>query len=288
MSSIHSRAMLVSLKLSKWSAVKYDKKISAEVAAQHNADQDAGRYNKRLIPKGKNSYADLITAYGALYSEHVIQTLPWSDEGWRLLPMANHGAYVAMVRKHRAVIDVHLNDFLNDYPTIQDDVRRRVNGLFNAADWPSVIDMRKRFSIKVDFNPVPAGEDFRVDLDSATLADIARDTEERVNHAVVAAQQDAVNRLHECVSRIAERLSDPQNVFRDSLIENARELTGVLTRLNVTDDPRIEELRQRVETLASVSPEALRTLPFQRATTAQEADKILADMAAAFGEVAHA
>jgi len=50
---------------------------------------------------------------------------------------------------------------------------------------------------------------------------------------------------------------------------------------------RLEELRQRVEQLAQVSPEALRTLPFQRATTAKEADAILADMMAVFGEVQH-
>lgn len=286
--TIHQRAMLVSLKLSKWSATKYDKAISAEVAAKHNADADAGRYNKRLIPKGKNSYADVMTAFSALYADHCQQTLPWSDEGWRLLPMANHTKYVAMVRSHRSKIETLVEVFISDYPAIKDDVQRRVNGLFNPADWPSPMDLRKRFSVKVDYNPVPAGEDFRVEMDTATLEEIARDTEARVTQAVQGAQQDAVERLHECVTRISERLNDPKAVFRDSLIENARELTDVLTRLNVTDDPRIEELRARVEQLAQVSPEALRTLPFQRATTAHEADSILADMSAVFGEVTHA
>jgi ABC-type transporter Mla subunit MlaD len=117
------------------------------------------------------------------------------------------------------------------------------------------------------------------------MAQIARDTEERVNAAVLEAQKDSFNRLHECVTRISERLNDPKAIFRDSLIENARELTDVLTRLNVADDPRLEELRKRVEELAQVSPEALRTLPFQRATTAKTADQILADMQAVFGEL---
>ena len=284
--TIHSRAMLVHLKLSKWSATKYDKKVSEEVAAQHNAD--AGRYNKRLIPKGKNTYAEVITAFNALYAEHITQTLPWSDEGWRLLPMANHAKYVAMVRTHRSKIESLVEDFIVDYPAIKDGVQRRVNGLFNPADWPSVLDLRKRFGVKVDYNPIPTGSDFRVEMDTATLDEIARDTEDRVTQAIKGAQQDAVERLHECVTRISERLSDPKAIFRDSLIENARELTDVLTRLNVTDDARIEELRQRVEKLAEISPEALRTLPFQRATTAHEADAILADMSAVFGEVAHA
>jgi hypothetical protein len=284
--TIHQRAMLVNLKLSKWTATKYDKKISQEVAQNHNATADAGRYNKRLIEKGKHSYAALMSAFSELYSNHVQQTLPWSDEGWRLIPNTNYDKYTAMVRAGRMKIEQLLEDFLADYPAIQADAQRHQNGLYNPSDWPSVVDLRKRFSIKANFNPVPHTSDFRVDLDSETLAQITRETEERVNAAVQEAQKESFNRLHEVVRKISERLNDPEATFRDSLIENARELTDVLTRLNVADDPRLEEMRKRVEDLAQVSPEALRSLPFQRATTASEADRILADMQAVF-EVQH-
>jgi hypothetical protein len=281
--TIHTRAMLVTLKCSKWTATKLDKKITAEVAAQHNAQADMGRYTKSLLPKGKNSYTELMAAFSELYAEHIHQTLPWSDEGWRVLPTANYNGYTEMVRKYRSRIESLTQAFIYEYPTLREEVRRKVNGMFNPADYPEPMDLSKKFSVKVDYNPLPAGEDFRIDLSTDALAEIARDTEDRVNRAIADAQRDAVDRLHECVSKIAERLSDPKNVFRDSLIENARDLTDVLTRLNVTDDPRLEELRVRVEKLAAVSPEALRTLPFQRKSTAHEADAILADMTAIFG-----
>jgi hypothetical protein len=287
-SKIHSRAMLVSLKISAWSARKHDKKVSQEVADNHHASGDVGRYIKKLFPQDAKTYAALNTALGELRAKHYEQTLAWSDEGWRLLPIANHGTYTTMVRQERARIDGLLSDFIAEYPTLRDQARQVLNGMFKPEDYPAPLDLQKRYSIKVDFNPVPTGSDFRVELDTATLEEIARDTEDRVTQAVKQAQEDAVERLHECVTRISERLNDPKAIFRDSLIENARELTDVLTRLNVTDDPRIEELRSRVEQLAQVSPEALRTLPFQRATTASEADAILADMNAVFGEVAHA
>jgi hypothetical protein len=281
--TIHTRAMLVSLKLSKWSASKHDKKISAEVAAKHNADSEMGRYTKALLPKGKNSYTELLSAFSELYNEHRHQTLAWSDEGWRVLPTANYNGYTEMVRKYRSRIDALTQVFIQEYPTLREQVRLKVNGMFNPADYPDPMDLRKKFGVKVDYNPLPAGEDFRIDLSTDALAEIARDTEDRVNRAIADAQRDAVDRLHECVSKIAERLSDPKNSFHDSLIENARDLTDVLTRLNVTDDPRLEEMRIRVEKLAKVAPEALRTLPFQRKSTAHEADAILADMTAIFG-----
>ena len=285
--TIHQRAMLVSLKISAWSAKKYDKKISQEVAAKHSASVDMGRYTKRLLPQDAKTYAALNVALGELRATHYEQTLAWSDEGWRVLPTANYTTYTSMVRQKKGQIESLLSDFIADYPALRAQAEALLNGMFKPEDYPEPMDLQKRYSVKVDFNPLPAGQDFRIDLDSASLDEIARDTEERVNRAVEQAQADAVERLHTCVSRIAERLNDPDAIFRDSLIENARELTGVLTRLNVTEDPRLEELRQRVEQLAQVSPEALRTLPFQRATTAKEADAILADMMAVFGEVQH-
>jgi hypothetical protein len=56
---LHTRAMLVSLRISAWSARKYDKKISLEVAANHGASADAGRYNKYLMPADATSYKAL-------------------------------------------------------------------------------------------------------------------------------------------------------------------------------------------------------------------------------------
>jgi len=38
-----------------------------------------------------------------------------------------------------------------------------------------------------------------------------------------------------------------KKVFRDSLIENAREMCSVLSALNVTDDPKLEQARKELE-----------------------------------------
>ena len=46
-------AMLVSLRITAWSGRLYDRQASNHVAAQHDASASAGRYNKRLLPKGR-------------------------------------------------------------------------------------------------------------------------------------------------------------------------------------------------------------------------------------------
>ena len=43
-------AMLVSLRIHHWSGKRYDRKASEHVAVHHDADTDAGRYTKRLLP----------------------------------------------------------------------------------------------------------------------------------------------------------------------------------------------------------------------------------------------
>jgi hypothetical protein len=47
---------------------------------------------------------------------------------------------------------------------------------------------------------------------------------------------------------MVDRLSgDDKKIFRNSLVDNALELTNLLTRLNVTKDPKLEQARQALE-----------------------------------------
>ena len=57
-----------------------------------------------------------------------------------------------------------------------------------------------------------------------------------------------------------DRLSgDEKKIFRNSLVDNALELTNLLTRLNVTKDPKLEQARQSLEqTLVGVTADELR------------------------------
>ena len=71
---------------------------------------------------------------------------------------------------------------------------------------------------------------------------------------------DAWSRLHQTMARMVERLSgNDKKIFRNSLVDNALELTGLLTKLNVTKDPKLEQARIGLEkSLMGVSPEDLR------------------------------
>jgi hypothetical protein len=274
--------MLVSLRISAWSARKYDRKVSQDTATAHGTTLDAGRYNKHLLPGDAGSYKALVSHVANLRVSHYAQTLAWSDDGWRLLPVKNYSAYTDMLRQGFHTADTLLSEFCTEYPSLRNEAKRILNGMYQDTDYPSNIS--DRYGWSVEYAPVPCGTDFRVTLAAGEIEAIAARTEERVKQAFSDAQQDAVKRLADCLSRIHERLAQPNAIFRDSLIGNARELCDVLTRLNLTGDAQLEALRRQTEILAASDPQTLRDNPDVRVSTANEAQSILDAMTATYGK----
>lgn len=282
--SICNKAVMVSLSVSTWTARKYSKEITAKINADHGASGDAGRYNKSLLPGDAESYKALMRVAGYARTAHYSQTLAWSDEGWRLLPTANYQEYTDKLRSLTSDFETALESFLLDYPALVQQSRARLNGMYKDSDYPDVYDLRAKFRIGCEFSPVPTSGDFRLDLAGDTIAAIEQSVENRVKTATDLAVKDSWTRLKDCVEHIHGRLSDPKAIFRDSLIENARELTDILGRLNVTGDTGLELARRDVSNkLAQYEPDMLRSDATARAQVAQDAKSILSDMATLYG-----
>lgn len=291
-SVLASRAMLARPTISVWTARKFDRRVTADVVADHGAAADAGRWNKSLI--ARDALADVTRAAGAFRADHYSMTLPWSDEGSRILPVTLHSRYAERERKARAEFEAAASAFVASYPQYVDDARRRLNGMFVATDYPSPAEIAKRFAFRVDLFPVPAGSDFRVDVGDAVRAAV----EDRVREATAAAMADACKRIAGVVGTMAEKLATyrpaangaaAEGVFRDSLIGNVRELADVLPAFNLTGSPAFDALAAAVATLAKPEPETLRaddTLRREAAATAArlaaEADALASDASAFF------
>ena len=168
---------------------------------------------------------------------------------------------------------------------LREAARNMLKGLYREEDYPTVSQLRRRFRFEVNYNPIPTGSDFRISLSQEELDELSKATDERIQEAVEVAHHDAITRLRECVEHIRERLANPEAIFRDSLIINAREVCDVLQRLNVTNDTHLEDLRQQVERLAQVHPQELRESDNTRQTTANEAQRILDAMNSVYGGI---
>ena len=274
--SINEKAMLVYLNISFWTARKYDKRISQEIEDQYHAD-DAGRYNKILI--AKEHLSNIQKTISAARTFHYDNTLPWSDNGGRLLPAANYFGYVKAIQAFKDDFEREVTNFIKVYPDLKDEARQRLNGMFDEEDYPDVCTLETKFDIRNMILPVPEADDFRVSLNDDEVNSIKESLEKQVMNSTESAMKDLWQRLFKVVCHMAERLSDPDNKFKNSLVENIENLCELLPKLNITDDPvlavAVNEIKAK---LTANDSQTLRDNDVVRSKTAADAQKILNKM----------
>jgi hypothetical protein len=275
---ITERAMLVAVHISLWTAVKHDRKVSQDVAHQHGAHIGAGRYNKHLL-NGADKLDALRTLAGQIRQYLYKITLPWSDEGLRLLPNDLYFDLMKRMREFEAAFEQGVEDFLLVYPGYIEQVKPELNGLFREEDYPSLDRLREKFSLSLKILPIKCGADFRVKMSAEERARIAREIDADVRQALTEGTEDLWKRLREVVSHMVDRLNEPESRFHASMVTNVAELVEILPRLNVNGDPDLNRLaaeaRQR---LCNYSSQDLKKHDLLRVTTATDAADIVAEM----------
>lgn len=292
MTSISSKAMLVYMTITGWSGRAYDDKASDEVAKNHNTKKErAGNYNKNLIDQKSETWLAVKRSEDALRKYHYAHTLKWSINGAQMLTAAEWFEYAAEMQKLEREWRRAVKDFIEDYPRLKKNAEHELNGLYDEAQYPPARTLADKFEYRIDYFPLPAGEDMERLRDSlgvtAELEVMGANIDARVEAAIQEAMRDLGKRLLEPVQHMAATLSLPEKVFRDSLVSNVRDICELLPRLNVTGDEELERLCLEVEgKLGSHSPQALRTDADLRANVAKEANAIAKKMAAYMGSQA--
>jgi len=271
--SLNDKAMLIYLNISFWTARKYDKRISQEIEDQYNADE-AGRYNKILIAKEHlSNIQKIISAARTFHYENT------HDNGGRLLPSANYFNYVKSIQSFKDNFEREVTNFLRVYPNLKDEARQRLNGMFDEDDYPDVYILETKFNIKSVILPVPEADDFRVNLTDDEVEDVCSSIREQVEASTESAMKDLWKRLFKVVSHMSERLSDPENKFKNSLVENIEDLCELLPKLNITDDPGLAVAVNEIKAkLTKNDSQTLRDNDVIRNNTAFEAQKIMNKM----------
>ena len=281
---LSTKAMLVDLSIRQWNARKFDKKITKEVAQRHGTTEKVGRYNKNLLPFEASSYEAIGATAGSARTEHYEQTLPWADDGPRILPAANYMGYMDKSRARRRLFDTAVAAFLPEYPALQAKAKLTLNSMYNAEDFPTQADMAGRFEFSVKVLPLPSGDDFRVSLQSEEVDVIREQIERDTREAATAAVGDLWQRLYKVVAHFREQVKG-DGVVREAMLANLRGLCEVLPRLNLLDDPRLDEMQRRVmDSLGSYGAEDLkRGKKRTRKQAAAEAEQIVKDLSAFMG-----
>jgi hypothetical protein len=283
--TLTSKAMLAKLRIGAWSGAKHDQELAGEIEQKHTIDASfKGAYLKRLL--SDQSLKRLRSIVTEAREEHRKRTLPWLDQGaGNILSSAGYFEYMRVMNRLRGDFETAVSDFVAAYPGLVAEAKQRLNGAFRASDYPSAHEMQDRFSFKLVILPLPAEGDFRVSLGESEVARIRAEIEDTMAEQLTQAQREVARRIKEAAERMAERLrayrvteDKVENPFRDSLVENVRELVNILPTLNIADDPDLTALTQRMrDDLAKWSPDTLRQSSATRERTATAAEQLASE-----------
>jgi hypothetical protein len=273
---LRSRAMLVTLNISVWNPKKKDTAATLETLIKHGASREAGAFVKNLLPEG--AIDRVKKAEGVLRAIFYKYTLPWRDEGIRILPSAAWEDFSSEEREARREFDTAVGEFLVNYDAHRNNARVALNGLFSESDYPPVEVVRSKFGVRTSWFPLPDSSDFRVDLPEEVRQQLSQEMDNGVSESLKVASQALYDRLGDALGRVVERLEDGDKVFRNTLITNLRDLCAQIPKLNVMGDETILRLVGDAEKIAHLEPDQIRADDTVRKTAHKTAGDILAAM----------
>jgi hypothetical protein len=278
--ALQDTALLAHVKISVWDGMKSDKTILEEVKTRHGARGDVGKMIKNLLAGADGPLKSLRSAYAAVRMRHYELTLPWVSDtaaerktGPRLLP---HPLFQRSLTElgalKRAAFD-ELEDFLPRYPDLVTTARQNLGGMADA-DYPTIEDVRSRFRIYQDFEPIPDGTGFR-GLPENMLDRLSKHLTDRQQRQREAAAGAMWQEAKERIGHLVERLSTEDAKFKEASIRAVRELVTLLPGWNINGDGRVAEIAADIRKMMDgIEASDLRKDASLRGTVADEAKRV--------------
>ena len=279
--SITSSAVVVEMNISVWTANKLDKSATEKVVSDNSAVQNAAQVRKNLMA-GTTLRKDIADYAAGCRLWHNTRTLPWADKGARLMPTSLFLEYKQEANIRRDTFNKMADDFIAQYPALVQTANNYLGTLFNHEDYPSVDEVRDKFGFRLVFSPVPESGDFRLQVAEQDLNDLRQQYEENFSSRLADAMREPWDRLHKLLTGMSEKLTDvdgedeTKKRYHDTLITNAQSLCAMLTHLNITKDPQLEQARRDLElTMLGADIDAIKESPEVRKGMKDKLDAIL-------------
>jgi len=271
MKNLSEKALLVNLRITQWSARAYDEEVTRQVERDHSAT-NAGRYTKILVDV--DALRTPQRAANEARKFYHQETLPWTDNGDRILSAENYLNFMKLFRPLKVKFEDAVSGFCDGYPELKRDAKYRLGKLFKEDDYPDTRVVQSRFSIKLGVLPINNLNDFRLKVSADEVRHLRKEIEEEISFRIQEANKSIWQRVQEPLSKMVAKLTDHDATFRDSLVGNIEEVIDLIPRLNFTGDQDLKEIRESLKPLI-VDPDYLRENPKLRDETATKAQAIL-------------
>tara|TARA_R110000803_G_scaffold163913_1_gene227638 strand:+ start:20047 stop:20895 length:849 start_codon:yes stop_codon:yes gene_type:complete len=276
--SISSSAVLVEVNISVWPASKIDREVTDRVNSDAGAVHGASQTKKNLFA-GTSLRANIEKLAARVRLYHNQNTLPWADKGERLLPTKLFMDYKQTMNGYERTFNLLCEEFFDEYPRLVTEAPNALKGLYKAEDYPDLTEVRNKFGFRRSVKPLPEAGDFRLDIPAHDMEEMKVAYESQYSEKLADAMRTPWERLHGVLLGMSKKLEDSgdkKQRYHDSLITNPLELCELLTKLNITNDPKLEDARRQVElAMLGANIEEVKDSPVVREDLKSKVDAIL-------------
>lgn len=285
--AIQEVAIKVKLNISCWPAKKEDKEATEATHLQQGAKKGAGTYRKNMVSKDHLKPIKDIETEARKYHREV--TLPWGQDGERVLPASMVDEYTAEMRRLHQEFDLAVAEFKQKYPSIVIDEKSTLGSMYKQDEYPSLRELDDKFDFKVSITPIESADDFRIKLSESIIDRIKDDVRKQETENQLNMTTDLYNRLHAVIADMVERLTATKQdkktgetiykSFSYTALTNITDLAGLLPKLNINNDHGLTELHNEImDKLGEVTPEDVRESDAVRQVTVQKGKALLDDI----------
>jgi len=288
---LSSNYLLCDLTIRSWAGRSTDADATKEVIESKGASKDAGKFNKNLMASARGELDAVTKQAASLRHFFYSKTLPWTTtsegkkSGDRIIASAAAMDFLQEFKTFKIEYDAAVKALVLVWDERVAQAMSNLGLMADATEYPAAHEIPKKFAIQLDMCPIPAQSDFkRLNVPAALATALGN------RHKATAAQQvqNAMNEMRDRMLAELERIYTQMNKHAngektrlyESLITNMQGLVQMAKSMNLTGNPRLTELAERIELqLLSHPVQVYKDDPGKAAVLAQSA-KTLATEAA--------
>ena len=276
---LNQYAVKTRLKIGMFRRTALDRKESGDLAQAKNADVEAIKVSKVLLPDSA-ALKSLRQLANQIRKFHYENTLPWDDGGYRMLPNDHYTEYDKKMKEFERKFETLRAEFKKKYQDDIDSAKQLLGTMFNSADYPDVTQIDALCYHTLSYDPIPNDADFRVTLPAEKMKEMREGWRAREKQILVDANKHLWERFHDIVAHANDKLSKEDATFHYTLPQSLADFKKVLGGLNITDDQLLDQLAEDAARISEIPIKDLREDPDARKMAAEIAENTLAQVSA--------
>lgn len=256
--ALASNYLLVDLQIRSWSGKRTDKAASDELLTAKNATRDGGAFVKKLLASADAELKCVHQMAASLRHFVYAKTLPWTSttegvkRGERLIASTMAMGFLQDMKGQKKEYDDAVRALVAVWDLRVGQAIQNLGLLANSVDYPTATEIPDMFSVRIDMRPIPAYSDFtRLNIPVQLAQGLAERHAQTAQIQVANAMNEMRDRMLVELERInvqmTKHATGEKTRLYESLITNMQGLVQMARNMNLTNNPKLAELADRIE-----------------------------------------